>query len=88
VAYLASYFQKVLPGVKSAIRSHNVLQNSFRGMERVGGMLRRAAWWWELLRIRRFEGNIIRSIPTVWSITEEDMSEYQRLCGRPWSVLG
>lgn len=82
VGCLAMCIHNLMPGAKSAVRSHNVLQNSFRGMERMGGVISRAAWWWELLRIRRFEGHIVHSIPTVWSITEEDMSDYQRLYGR------
>lgn len=81
VAYLAASIQDLHPDIKSAIRSHNVLQNCFRGMEHTGGVIEKSAWHWELSRIRRFENALIHSIPTLWSITEEDMHDYQRLYG-------
>jgi len=76
-------------GMRIAFRSHDVLAHAFSLLAANQDGFRRLAWRWEATRVRQLEGEIVRKVDHVWTITDTDALDYQNLYGRtPDGVIG
>lgn len=61
------------------VRSFDVMQTAFKGVDSSSNLIVKLAWRYEISRIRRLENKSLRLASKVWSITDVDCDEYRRL---------
>lgn len=78
-AVFLSEIADAFPGVRTAIRSHNLTVKAFEPLCRVGSAVRRFAWRYEVGRIADFEKAACKRANSVWAISGDDAAGYGKV---------
>lgn len=73
--------RNVLPGVPIALSSHNLFTEVFEKLTHRGSIISRIAWRIESARVSKFERDACLAADRMWSITEDEGKQYERVLG-------
>ena len=89
VGILIPLVREVFPESPVVLHSDDFVSRALAGFARQGKPFSRAAWSYELARLRRFEKRVAGQADHFWCISENDRDEYHRMLGvRADGILG
>ena len=81
IAIFQNYLIKRNLGLKTVVRSHDVLSEAFSNFSKQGNIVIRFAWTLEVSKLKVFEKRTLKMADLVWSITTRDADIYEKYLG-------
>jgi glycosyltransferase involved in cell wall biosynthesis len=75
---LIEEIKKIYPNADYILKSHNVMSNIFSNVGKKN-ILYNVAWKYESYKIAKYEKELCRNFDTLWAITENNRTEYEKL---------